>query len=83
MRVLRLGVGDALHLTDGQGSLYHGRIADDHPKRCVVEITRVEEQFEPLPYRLVMAVAPTKNNDRYEWFLEKATEIGVTTFIPL
>lgn len=83
VRVLRLGVGDALHLTDGQGSLYHGRIADDHPKRCVVEITRVEEQFEPLPYRLVMAVAPTKNNDRYEWFLEKATEIGVTTFIPL
>ena len=83
VRVLRLGVGDALHLTDGRGSLYHGRIADDHPKRCTVEIQRVEEQFEPLPYALTMAVAPTKNNDRYEWFLEKATEVGVTQIIPL
>lgn len=83
VRVLRLGVGDELHLTDGRGSLYHGRIADDHPKRCTVTITQVEEQFEPLPYHLTMAVAPTKNNDRYEWFLEKATEIGVSAFIPL
>lgn len=83
VRVLRLAVGDVIHLTDGRGTLYHGRIADDHPKRCLVEIERVEEQFEPLPYHLTMAVAPTKNTDRYEWFLEKATEIGVDCFIPL
>lgn len=83
VRVLRLGVGDALHLTDGRGSLYHGRITDDHPKRCTIEILSVEEHFEPLPYALTMAVAPTKNNERYEWFLEKATEIGVSTIVPL
>ena len=83
VRVLRLTTGDAIHLTDGRGSLYHGRVVDDHPKRCEVEIERVEEQFEPLPYSLTMAVAPTKNNERYEWFLEKATEVGVDCFIPL
>ena len=83
VRVLRLATGDAIHLTDGRGSLYHGRVVDDHPKRCEVEIERVEEQFEPLPYSLTMAVAPTKNNERYEWFLEKATEVGVDCFIPL
>ena len=64
VRVLRLGVGDALHLTDGRGSLYHGRITDDHPKRCTIEILSVEERFEPLPYALTMAVAPTKNNEK-------------------
>ena len=83
VRVLRLGVGEPLVLTDGRGSLYHGRIADDRPKRCTVRIERVEERFEPLPYRLAMAVAPTKNADRYEWFLEKATEVGVSEIVPL
>ena len=83
VRVLRLGAGDSLTLTDGRGTLYHARITDPHPKRCTVEVIRTEEQFEPLPYHLTMAVAPTKNNDRYEWFLEKATEVGVTRIIPL
>lgn len=83
VRVLRLKVDDVIHLTDGRGTLYHGRVAEDHPKRCRVEIERTEEQYEPLPYHLTMAVAPTKNTDRYEWFLEKATEIGVDRFIPL
>lgn len=83
VRVLRLAAGDPLTLTDGRGSLYRGRIADDHPKRCTVRIETVEEHFEPLPYRLSMAVAPTKNADRYEWFLEKATEVGVSEIVPL
>lgn len=83
VRVLRLEAGDPITLTDGCGSLYHGRIADAHPKRCTVEIVEQIADFEPLPYSLTMAVAPTKNNDRYEWFLEKATEVGVTSFIPL
>lgn len=82
-RVLRLKVGDAIHLTDGAGRLFRGRITDDHPKRCVVHIEQVIDPFEPLPYSLTMAVAPTKNTDRYEWFLEKATEIGVERFIPI
>lgn len=83
VRVLRLAVGDRLHITDGRGALYTARITDDHPKRCTVQIEQTDPAFEPLPYHLTMAVAPTKNNERYEWFLEKATEVGVTRFIPL
>ena len=83
VRVLRLKAGDTIHLTDGRGALYEGRIVEDHPKRCRVEILHTENPFEPLPYSLTMAVAPTKNNERYEWFLEKATEIGIDRFIPL
>ncbi|MBQ1940066.1 MAG: 16S rRNA (uracil(1498)-N(3))-methyltransferase [Alistipes sp.] len=83
IRVLRLEKGEELHLTDGRGNLYHATITDDHPKRCTVTIHHTESPFEPLPYHLTMAVAPTKNNDRYEWFLEKATEVGVDRFIPL
>ncbi len=83
VRVLRLSAGDALHLTDGAGNLYHGRVVVDNPKRCTVEIERCEAEYGKLPYRLVMAVAPTKNSDRYEWFLEKATEVGVAEVVPL
>lgn len=83
IRVLRLGLGDLLHLTDGRGALYQARITDDHPKRCTVRVEQTIAPFEPLPYHLTMAVAPTKNNDRYEWFLEKATEVGVSCIIPL
>lgn len=83
VRVLRLGCGDSLYITDGRGNLFCCRITDDNPKRCAVEVTQTQENFEPLPYSLTMAVAPTKNADRYEWFLEKATEVGVTAFLPL
>ena len=83
VRVLRLGAGDPVTLTDGRGTLYHGRIADERGRCCTISIERIEERFEPLPYRLTMAVAPTKNADRYEWFLEKATEVGVSRIVPL
>ena len=78
VRVLRLGRGDTLHITDGRGNLFCCQITDDNPKRCTVRVTTTQAQWEPLPYRLVMAVAPTKNADRFEWFLEKATEVGVS-----
>ena len=83
IRVLRLTEGDTLHLTDGRGTLYTCRIADANPKRCAVEVVSQVEEWEKRPYRLTMAVAPTKNNDRYEWFLEKATEVGVDRVIPV
>ena len=83
IRVLRLEKGDSLHLTDGRGNLYHATITDDHPKRCTVTIHHTESPFEPLPYHLTMAVAPTKNNDRYEWFAEKACEIGLDEISPV
>lgn len=83
VRVLRLACGDTVHLTDGRGTLYRCEITDDNPRRCVVRVVSAEEEFERLPYRLTMAVAPTKNADRFEWFLEKATGVGVTQIIPL
>lgn len=83
VRVLRLAAGDRLHVTDGRGTLYECRIAEADPRRCTVEVVAAHAGFEPLGYRLVMGVAPTKNADRFEWFLEKATEVGVTAIVPL
>lgn len=83
VRVLRMGVGDELHITDGRGTMHRCKIIDDNAKRCVVEVVESIEEYEKLPYTLSMAVAPTKNIDRFEWFLEKATEIGVSEIYPL
>lgn len=77
LRVLRLSIGDELHLTDGKGSFYKVRISDIQGKRCYVEILQVERQPAFSPVRLHIAVAPTKNMDRIEWFMEKSTEIGI------
>ena len=83
VKVLRLVEGDTLHITDGRGNLYRCEVASAHQKHCLVRVVEHFEEFEKMPYRLTMAVAPTKNIDRYEWFLEKATEIGVTEFVPI
>ena len=83
VKVLRLVEGDTLHITDGRGSLYRCEVASAHQKHCLVRVVEHFDEFEKMPYRLTMAVAPTKNIDRYEWFLEKATEIGVTEVVPI
>lgn len=83
IRVLRLGRGSRLHLTDGRGALYTCEIDDPDPRRCRVRVVAVQHGFGRMPYRLSMAVAPTKNPDRFEWFLEKAVEVGVTRIVPL
>ena len=83
VKVLRLVEGDTLHITDGKGNLYRCEVVSAHQKHTLVRAVEHFEEFEKLPYHLTMAVAPTKNIDRYEWFLEKATEIGVAEFIPL
>ena len=83
VRVLRLKAGDELHITDGRGNLHRCRIVEPHQHHCTVEIIETKTEYEKLPYSLTMAVAPTKNIDRFEWFLEKATEVGVTRFIPI
>lgn len=83
VRVLRLGVGDTLHITDGRGNLFRCKVVSDSLRSCTVRAVSVEREYGRLPYRLVMAVAPTKNIDRFEWFLEKATEIGTAEFVPL
>lgn len=83
VRVLRLRSGGRIHITDGRGNLFCCEITDDNPKRCTVRVVSTEEGFEKMPYALTVAVAPTKNPDRFEWLLEKATEVGVTEFLPL
>ncbi len=83
IRVLRLNQGDTITITDGAGRLFSCQIIEANPKRCSVEVVSTIEEFEPLPYHLTMCVAPTKNVERFEWFLEKATEIGVSEVITL
>lgn len=83
VRVLRLGCGGTLHITDGKGNLFCCEITEADPKRCCIRVTGVETEWEKPRYRLTIAVAPTKNAERYEWFLEKATEVGVHAFIPV
>ena len=83
VRVLRLRSGGRIHITDGRGNLFCCEITDDNPKRCTVRVVSTEEGFEKMPYALTVAVAPTKNVDRYEWFAEKATEIGVDRITPV
>nr|WP_320119125.1 16S rRNA (uracil(1498)-N(3))-methyltransferase [uncultured Marinifilum sp.] len=83
IRVLRLQVDDTIHLIDGKGNLYIAKIIDAHPKRCTVECIETHTEFGKLDYNLHIAIAPTKNIDRTEWFLEKCTEIGISEFTPL
>ena len=76
VRVLRLQAGDEVTLTDGKGNFYRAAISATTNKRCLVDILEVLPQ-EPLwSGHLHIAMAPTKNIDRTEWFAEKATEIG-------
>lgn len=82
-KVLRLREGEIIHLTDGRGTLFEARIIDSLSRQVSVEVTGKQENYGKRPYRLHLAVAPTKNIDRFEWFLEKATEIGVDEITPL
>lgn len=77
IRVLRLKIDDAIYLIDGMGGFYKAIITDDHPKRCIVKILDIENEFKKSSFLLHIAIAPTKNMDRLEWFTEKATEIGI------
>jgi len=82
VKALRKQTGDVLHLTNGKGSIFKAAILSTDPKRCLAQVISAE-QHAPLPYHLHIAVAPTKLNDRFEWFLEKAAEIGVSEITPL
>ena len=81
-KVLRLGEDDVVDLTDGKGSFFRGRISKAHHKGCLVEIIETRPQSGNNDW-LHIAMAPTKNIDRFEWFLEKATEIGVSEITPI
>jgi 16S rRNA (uracil1498-N3)-methyltransferase len=82
VKVLRKITGDILHVTNGLGILFITEIISDNPSKCQVKI--LEEKYHERPkYGLHIAVAPTKMNDRFEWFLEKATEIGIQEITPI
>ena len=77
VRVLRLNEGDKIQLIDGVGGLYQAVIIDNNPKRCSVKILESKKEFGKRNWQLHIAIAPTKNMDRLEWFVEKATEMGI------
>src|ERR1700761_6126873 len=77
VRVLRLQTGDKIQLIDGKGNFYTAAITDPHPKRTSLQIISVQQDFHKRNHYLHIAIAPTKNIERTEWFLEKATEIGI------
>lgn len=82
VKVLRKSEGDILHVTNGLGYLFHTEIILASDKKCTVKINQTETQ-KPTDFYLHLAVAPTKMNDRFEWFLEKATEIGIHEITPI
>lgn len=83
VRVLRHRAGDEISVIDGLGTLFKCRLAVADPKGAEAEILERVPGFGAVPYRLTMAVCPTKNIDRFEWFVEKATEFGVDAIVPL
>lgn len=83
VKVLRSREGEMLTVTDGKGSLYDCELVQAHPKRCLLTIRHRLEVGTNRPYFLHVAFAPSKQMDRNEWFVEKATEIGVDQLTPL
>lgn len=83
VKVLRKHAGELIDVIDGLGTLYHCRLTDASPKAAAAEILGSESNWGGHPYRLTMAVCPTKNNERYEWFAEKAVEMGVDEIVPV
>lgn len=82
IKVLRKSIGDQLHITNGFGWLFIAEITVPNINKCKVVIVSKKQQPKR-NYALHLAVAPTKMNDRYEWFLEKATEIGIDSITPI
>ncbi len=83
VRVLRHRAGDEVDVIDGRGALYHCRLTQDSPKGAEAEILSQQADWGAHPYHLTIGCCPTKNNDRFEWFVEKATELGVDCIVPL
>jgi len=83
VKVMRMTVGDEIHLTDGRGTLCRCRILNPDARACEVEVVERMEEFGRRRRHLHIAVAPTKNTARIEWFLEKAVEIGIDEITPI
>lgn len=76
-QVLRKREGDLIHIVDGKGNFYDGQLTSIGKRECIVKIVATKEQFQNRNFHLHIAIAPTKNINRLEWFLEKCTEIGI------
>lgn len=77
VRVLRMKEGDGFCVTDGNGNLYDAELIDAHPKRAMANLYNPRKGYDIRDFKVSIAIAPTKLNERTEWFLEKATEIGI------
>ena len=82
-RVLRLVAGGIIHLADGIGNLYECVIVNADPKKCIVKVISSRKEYLKRNNYLHIGIAPTKSTDRFEWFLEKATEIGIDEITPI
>ena len=83
VKVLRKTTSDLVHLTDGRGFMYVGKIILANPRACEVTLIKKEEGSDKRNFYLQIAIAPTKNINRFEWFLEKSTEIGIDRITPV
>jgi 16S rRNA (uracil1498-N3)-methyltransferase len=83
VRVLRMKPGDSIFLTDGRGNLTEASIVEASVQKCTVKTILTTMEYQKRPFHLHIAIAPTKNTDRFEWFLEKSTEIGIDVITPL
>jgi len=83
VKVLRLQAGDYIIVVDGVGGYHKAKITLAHHKRCAFEILESQPEFGKRDYKLHIAIAPTKNMERLEWFIEKATEIGIDEITPI
>jgi 16S rRNA (uracil1498-N3)-methyltransferase len=82
VQVLRMKIGEKINLTDGKGNLLTCEIADDHKKHCSVVVKGTKHKAQGTR-QVSIAISLLKNTNRFEWFLEKSTEIGIRAFIPL
>lgn len=82
-KVLRLVIGDRVHLIDGRGGLYEAEIVNEAKKSVTLRVLKTTREYQQRKHHLHIAIAPTKNIDRIEWFLEKATEVGIDQITPL
>ncbi len=83
VKVLRLQIGEEIEIVDGVGGYFKARITNPHPKHCAFEIVESKTEFGKRDYKLHIAIAPTKNIERLEWFIEKVTEIGIDEITPI
>lgn len=83
IRVLRMQTGEQINLTDGKGNMIVAELLNEDARHCEVKVVDIQKDYGKRNYNVHVAIAPTKNINRFEWFLEKATEIGIDEITPM